>query len=338
MLNETQINELKELLSKPKKIVITTHKSPDGDAMGSSLGLYNYLIKKKHLVKVITPNAHPDFLNWLAGNDNVIVGTEQPEYSEKSFKEADIIFCLDFNHLGRIDQLGAYVNNSAGIKIMIDHHLQPDSFPKYIYSDTSASSTCEMVFCLIEKLGDKAIIDDTIGYCLYTGIVTDTGSFRFAAATSKTLRIAADLMDAGVKNNVVHENIYDCNTPERMKLVGYATSEKFVTLEEYNTVYTCLTQAELDHFKYRSGDTEGIVNMGLSLQGVKLSAFFTERDGIIKISFRSKGDFDVNTFAREHFEGGGHRNAAGGMSNLTMDETVEKFTNLLPRYKAELIK
>lgn len=336
MLNALQIREVKELLSDPKKIVITTHKSPDGDAMGSSLGLYNFLIQKGHTVTVVTPNEYPDFLNWLPGNESVVVATQKAELANTKIEEADVIFCLDYNHLKRIDQLEKSVGEAHAVKILIDHHLQPDTFPNYTLSIIETSSTCELIYDFIDMLEEKKYLSPEVGYCLYTGIMTDTGSFRFPSSSAKTHRVAADLIDRGVKHFFVHEKVYDCNTEDKIKLVGYASSEKFKVLKEYNAAYIYLSQKELDRFNYKSGDTEGLVNMGLSLDGIKLSAFFVERNGSIKVSLRSKGTFDVNLFARKHFEGGGHKNAAGGSSNLSLEEVVVKFTGLLKEYKAEL--
>lgn len=326
-----KVLEIKAHLSKPKHIVIVTHWSPDGDAMGSSLGLYNYLIKKKHKVTVITPNDYPAFLFWLPGNKNVINFSIKASAAKTAVKKAEIIFCLDFNSLKRINALGDEVGKSKALKCMIDHHLQPDNFADFMLHDIQACSTCELIYDFIELMGDKKLIDKNISNCLYTGIMTDTGSFRFPSTKSKTHRIIADLIDAGAQNSEIHNRIYDGNTEGKIRLLGYCLAEKLTVFKEYGTAFFSLSSDELQHFNYKKGDTEGIVNYALSIEGIYFSAFFVERDGEIKTSFRSKGDFDVNLFARQHFNGGGHANAAGGMSDLSLDETIIKFVALLSK-------
>ncbi len=335
-MNAKQLKEVKSLLNKPKNIVIVTHWSPDGDAMGSSLGLYNYLIQLKHKVSVITPNDYPAFLNWLPGNNKVIDFSKQPKPAQTLVAKADIIFCLDFNSLKRIDKLGDEVGKSKGVKFMIDHHLQPESFAKYMLHSIKACSTCELVFELIQLMGHKKLLNKNIANCLYTGIMTDTGSFRFPSTTAKTHKIIAALIEAGAENAEIHNRIYDGNTEGKIKLLGFSLSEKLKVLKEYKTAYFSLTADELERYNYQKGDTEGVVNYALSIDGIRFAAFFVETDGIIKTSFRSQGSFDVNVFARKHFSGGGHANAAGGMSELSMEKTLEKFEELLPDYKTAL--
>jgi len=335
-LKPSQVKELKEILSKPKNIVIVTHWSPDGDAMGSSLGLYNYLKKKKHEVTVITPNDYPAFLYWLPGNKNVINFSVKTKEANKAVAKANIIFCLDFNSLGRINHLGENVGKSKAIKCIIDHHLEPEDFADYMLSDTKSSSTCELVVDFITLMGDKNLIDKNIANCLYTGIVTDTGSFRFPSTSAKTHRIISELIDAGAENSIIHNRIYDDNTEDKLRLLGFLLVQKLTILKEYQTAFFSLKADELKHFNYKKGDTEGVVNYALSIVGIRFAAFFVERDGEIKTSFRSKGKFNVNLFARKHFNGGGHANAAGGMSDVSLDETIIKFVSLLPEYKKEL--
>ena len=335
-LNANQTNELKTLLSKPKKIVIVTHWSPDGDAMGSSLGLYSYLNKKKHKVTVITPNDYPSFLFWLPGNKNVVNFSINTKDAKVAVAKADIIFCLDFNSLKRIDALGDEVAKSQAIKCIIDHHLQPDDFADYMLHNVKACSTCELVYDFIEMMGDKKLINKDISNCLYTGIMTDTGSFRFPSTSAKTHGIIAELINAGAENSEIHTRIYDDNTEDKLRLLGFCLVEKLTVLKEFGTAFFNLSEAELKHFNYKKGDTEGVVNYALSIEGIRFAAFFVERDGEIKTSFRSKGEFNVNLFARKHFNGGGHANAAGGMSDVTLDETIIKFISLLGGYKKEL--
>jgi len=335
-MKPAELKKIKSLLTKPQKIVILTHWSPDGDAMGSSLGLSNYLLKKKHHVSVITPNDSPTFLSWMKGSAKVCEATKELEKATKLIQKASLIFCLDFNSLKRIDKLGPLVEVSVAPKIMIDHHPQPDAFADFMHHSVKACSTCELIYTFIEALGDKKLIDKNIADCLYTGIMTDTGSFRFPSTTADTHRIVAGLIDAGAANAEIHSRVYDDSTEDRLKLLGYSLCEKMVILKEYNTGYISLSEQEQKRFNYQKGDTEGLVNYILSIRGMKFAAFMSERDGMIKMSFRSKGKFDVNQFARTHFGGGGHVNAAGGFSNEKLEKVIEKFQALVPGYGKEL--
>lgn len=337
-MKQADILRLRTLLSAPTHISILTHWSPDGDAMGSSLGMYNYLIQLGHTVQVITPNDYPAFLHWLPGNDKVIDFGKTADAALAAIHQSSILFTLDFNSVQRIGLLGEAVLQSSAVKILIDHHQQPEAYPDYSLWDTTASSTCELVYRFMEMLEHKSLLNAAIANCLYTGIMTDTGSFRFPSTSAQTHRIIAELISAGAENAAIHSRISDDNTESRLKLLGYCLSEKMKVLNEYNTAIISLSEAEQQRFNYKKGDTEGTVNFPLSIATVRLSAFFTERDGIIKISFRSKGDFDVNQLARNHFSGGGHKNAAGGSSNESLDETIQRFIQLLPQYKTDLLK
>ena len=330
-------NALKQLLSAPKRIVIVTHKNPDGDAIGSTLGLYHYLIKSKHDVQVITPNDYPDFLKWIPNEHTILKYHTQTEDCEPIISNAELIFTLDFNVFHRTGDMEAVLTHSTAIKIMIDHHQSPDNYASFTYSDVRMSSTCEMVYNFIDKLGEGDKIDSEIATCLYVGIMTDTGSFRFRSTTSKTHRVIAHLIEKGANNTAIHANVYDSNSYNRLQLLGCALNN-LKTIPEYKTAYITLSQDELMTFDYKKGDTEGIVNYGLSIQGVKLAAIFIEdrQEGIIKISFRSKGEFSVNELSRKYFNGGGHTNAAGGRSELTLSETVKKFISILPHYSKAL--
>ena len=328
------IQEIKQLLSTPKNIVITAHKNPDGDAIGSSLGLHHYLSSLGHNSIVIMPNEYPDFLKWVPGEENIIKYNCDTEAAQTKIREAEMIFTLDYNHLSRSGEMQESLSSAEAIFVMIDHHQQPDDYAQYVYSDVTMSSTCQMVYHFIQKLDDLDKITSELATCIYVGIMTDTGSFRFRSTTSVTHKVVADLIDRGANNTAIHENIYDTNTLSRLQLKGVALKNLKV-LSEYNTAYISLSQAELDQHNFKKGDTEGFVNIGLSIEGVKFAAIFIENktEGIIKISLRSKGDFSVNEFSRDHFEGGGHHNAAGGKSNLSLSETVEKFISILPSYK-----
>ncbi len=336
MLSPVDLSRLKEILRKKKDIVITTHMNPDGDAIGSSLGLYNFLKLNQHKVTVITPNEHPQFLSWMEGADNIIPYDRNTKKCNKIIAYADIVFCLDFNSPSRVDKMESALLEAKGLKVLVDHHLHPHKFCDLNYSDSEACSTCQMVFELIDAMDEKERINAAIANCLYTGIMTDTGSFRFDSTTANTHRIVADLLDAGAQKTMIHESVYDTNSENRMKLLGHALAHKLTILHDLKTAFISLSAEELERFGHQKGDTEGFVNYALSINDIKFAAIFIERDDIVKISFRSKGNFDANTFARENFTGGGHFNAAGAHSDLSLDETILKFVALLPSYKTQL--
>lgn len=335
MMKREDIEEIKALLSSPKKIVIIPHRNPDGDAMGSNLGLSHFLQLKGHTVTVISPNEFPDFLSWMPQADKVKIFEKEKETCTRFLNEAEIIFTLDFNHLARTgEQMEEALKSLKSTFIMIDHHQMPADYARYMFSDTEYGSTCEMVYHFIEAIGEKKLIDPTIGTCLYTGIVTDSGSFRYPSTTGATHRIVAEFIDLGVDNSTIHSLLYDNHSHNRIQILARALQNMKV-LPLYNTSYTYLSQEELTGFNNSKGDTEGIVNYGLSMKDILFTAFFTENkeEGIIKISFRSKGGFDVNKYAREHFSGGGHINAAGGKSTDTMEGTIQKFIATLATTK-----
>lgn len=337
-MTKTDVAHIEKLLSTPKKCVIVPHKNPDGDAMGSTLALYDYLIRNNHECKVIAPNDYPKFLKWLPHTDSVLIFENDTEKSMALINSADLIFTLDFNALHRTGEtMASVLAQSTATKIMIDHHQQPDDYAIYMYSDTSMSSTCEMVFNFIKMLGDEAQIEAVIATCLYTGIMTDTGSFRFPSTTSTTHRIIASLIDKGAKHSQIHNNIYDTNSQSRLQLLGCAL-KNIEVLPTYRTAFIKLAQSDLDAYQFKKGDTEGFVNYALSLEGIIFAVIFIEnrKEHIIKISFRSKGDFSVNQFARMHFNGGGHTNAAGGKSDLNLQATIDKFISILSDYKSQL--
>ncbi len=334
---QKKLDELKVYLSEPKNIVIVGHRNPDGDAMGSTLALYHYFKKKGHKPTVVVPNEYPEFLHWLPGSKTTYRFDWQNNQSQRAIKGSDIIFLLDFNALHRLgsdmqNTLEKYPNDFA----MIDHHQQPDDFT-YMYSDTSICSTCQMVYHFIEMMEDTDLIDADIATCLYTGIMTDTGSFRFRSTTSTTHRVIADLIDKGAENDRIHNNVYDANSYGRLLLLGQSLSNLKI-YPEYKTAFITLTDEEKKRFDFQKGDTEGVVNYALSLKGIVFGVIFIEdkEQQIIKMSFRSKGSFSVNEFARKYFNGGGHDNAAGGKSLSTLDETVKKFVELLPEYQEQL--
>ncbi len=322
-------SKFKNVLKKANNIVITTHWSPDGDAMGSSLALYNFLVQLGKKVKVVVPNAYPEFLDWLPGNKQVIIHQKNEAKVEKLVNSADLIFTLDFNSLKRIEKLGELLQIAKAPIVMVDHHQMPETYATYYFHDVKACSTCELIFDLIVGLGGKKLIDKKIAACLYTGIMTDTGSFRYPSVNANTHLVVSELLKTGMIPADIHSAIYDTYSYERLKLLGYLLSEKMAVIINMPVAYFSVTEDELKRFNYQKGDTEGIVNYPFSIKGIKVCALFMESpEGYIKISFRSKGKIDVNKFAREHFSGGGHINAAGGKSDLSLEETVNKFTAL----------
>jgi phosphoesterase RecJ-like protein len=335
-----QLESFRELISTPKNIVITTHFKPDADALGSSLGLAGYLKKKGHTVTVITPSDYPKFIEWMAGNEGVI---NYEDYklrgkTNRLIANADIIFCLDFSVLARIEAMADPVRQSKAVKVMIDHHTFPEDFAQFTYHDTKAAATAQLIFQLIELLGDKALLDIPICECLYAGIMTDTGSFRHPSTTPAVHRIAADIMELGVNTNLIHRRIYDSSTAERMKFLGYVLSEKLVVLPEYRVAYFTVTEEELKKYNSQTGDTEGIVNYGLQIEGIVMSIIIVDRPEAVKMSFRSVEEFAVNQMASKHFNGGGHKNASGGKTTgIGLQATIDKLLSILPEYQEALL-
>ncbi|NQZ44904.1 MAG: bifunctional oligoribonuclease/PAP phosphatase NrnA [Flavobacteriaceae bacterium] len=336
-MNVEDAATVRTLLSKPQKIVIVPHKNPDGDAIGASLGLQLFLKTMGLDAQVIAPNDYPKFLKWMPGSQEVINFERQQHTAEKLILGAGLVFTMDFNDLSRAGSMQDTLLQTEADFIMIDHHQQPDDYALVTYSDVTMSSTCEMVYNFIARLDGTDDISADIATCLYTGIMTDTGSFKYPSTTSETHRTVADLIDKGAQNMTIHQQVYDTNRPSRLHLLGSALGN-LVILEDYHTAYTWLTQAELNKFGYSKGDTEGFVNYGLTLDGINFAVIFieNEEEGIIKISFRSVGMFSVNEFARTHFSGGGHTNAAGGRSTESMERTIANFESLLSGYKNEL--
>lgn len=336
MTNE-EISKVKELLKPSKKIVIVPHKGPDGDAMGSTLALKILLEEQGHFVHLIAPNDYPDFLKWMPYQEEVLIYDKEPQKCDPIIAEAEVIFTLDFNHLSRAGEMYESLQAAKAKFIMIDHHQQPDDYAEITYSDVTMCSTCQMVYHFIVNIGLKEKITPQIATCLYTGIMTDTGSFRYRSTTSLTHRVIADLIEKGADNTTIHENVFDTSSYGQLQLLGCALQNLRV-VEGLRTAYITLTQEELDRHNFKKGDTEGFVNYGLSLQGIVFAAIFIENEAekIVKISLRSKGTFSVNDFARRYFSGGGHINAAGGKSDLSLQETVDKFISILPNYKTSL--
>ena len=333
------VQRLKVLLSRSKKIVITTHKGPDGDAIGSSLGLFHLLKQLGHEVRVITPNEYAKFLHWLPGNIDVINYEEREQEANKITSQADLIFLLDFSHINRIASYADSIKNSSATKIMIDHHQDPDKdIADIIFSDTNACSTAQMVFEIIEAMGMKNHLNKVISECLYVGIMTDTGSFKYASTTAKTHHIISELITAGAENAKIHDLIYDNSSANRIQMLGYCLNKKLKLYPENNAAIISLNDEELKRFNFKKGDTEGFVNYALAIEGIKFAAFIAEKDGLVKLSLRSKGNFKVNEIANKYFNGGGHINASGGISELSVNQTIIKIEKIINKYKSELNK
>ncbi len=324
-MRKDSFKSFQNLLKKSSKIVIVTHFSPDGDAMGSSLALHLFLKKLGKKTQVIVPNAYPDFLHWLPDNNKVLIYDKNKVKAEKHLAQADLIFTLDFNSYKRLEGLGEALADATAPKVLIDHHQQADDYAAYYFYDTRACSTCELVYDFIVGLKHKNLIDKKIAACLYTGIMTDTGSFRFPSVNVHTHEILAGLLATGLVPAEVHSAVYDSYSYDRIKLLGYALSEKLKIVEGFPVAFFKRNEKELNRFHYQKGDTEGLVNYPFSIKGIKVCALLNETDSYIKMSFRSKGKLDMNKFARSFFNGGGHINAAGGKSNESLSSTEEKF-------------
>ncbi len=336
ILKKNDFHSIHSLLQQPQKILITTHTNPDGDAIGSSLALFGYLRKNGHSVTVMIPDPDPKFLQWMPFHENLLVYCLEKEICRAHIQEATLIFCVDFNSLSRLNQAEADCRCSTARKILIDHHTQPSNDFDFLISDTQTSSTSELVYDFIANSGDKEKIDTEMATCIYAGIITDTGSFSYSCNYEKTYLITADLYRRGIDGEHIHRLVYDTYSESRLRLLGYAISEKLVVLPEYHAAYIALTRQELDRFNHQIGDTEDIVNYALSIADINIAALFYEREDIVKVSLRSKGHFSVNDIARTYFEGGGHVNAAGANSKLSLKDTVDVFVKFLPTFQEQL--
>ena len=334
-----QIEEFYPLLSSKKKIVITTHQKPDGDAMGSSLGLFHFLNKLGHQVSVISPTNWASFLNWMPGVKEVIDFEMYQHKAKEIIAEAEILFCLDFNTLSRIKHMQPCIEQANCIKVLIDHHQEPQTAAfNYGASDTQKSSTCEMVYDFIMQSNHQDQLDVDIATCLYTGVMTDTGSFRFPSTTASVHRMVAHFFDLGLQHSAVHNNVFDNFLENRLRFIGNALLNRMEVFYEYNTAVMCIPKSDIKKFEIKTGDTEGLVNYMQSITGIKLAAIVIDREEERKWSFRSKDGFDVNEFARKHFEGGGHAAAAGGRSSDSLETTYKHFLTVIKQYETELNK
>lgn len=331
-ITESKLQAIKDAISQNKNIAILSHLNPDGDAIGSSLALYHYFRNKGIPVSVILPNHFPGFLKWMPDSEQILTIKSRKKTAISKIEQADIIFCLDFNELSRIENMKEAVEQSKALKVLIDHHPSPQPFADYTFSDTSVSSASELLYEFLCALGGRQTINKTIATCIYSGIMLDTGNFSFNSSNPRTFRIVAELLEKGIDKDEIFYRCYNNYSEDRIRLLGHCLKEKLVILPEHNAGYICISAAELEKFNYQIGDSEGFVNYPLSIKGIIFATLFIEKKEHIKMSFRSKGNFDVNQFARAHFNGGGHKNAAGGKSPVSLTETIEKFKNYLHRY------
>lgn len=336
MFDKTQITKVGQLLDQPKNIALISHKNPDGDTVSAALAMMHYLRMKGHDVSVLVPNQYPEFYNWLPGSQEFIIFDKEAALVRKKIEKADLIFCLDFNRMNRTGNMASDLLKANGIKIVIDHHIEPSEEFKYYFTTVDTSSTGELVYEFIEAMGDTSLINKEIALSLYTAIMTDTGSFSYSCDYGRTYQIVADLIDKGLEPSLVHKLVYDTFTENRLRLLGFSISERMLVWNDLHTAVIYLDKKDLERFDYQVGDTEGVVNYPLSMEGVNLSILLSEKDKLIRISFRSKGNFNVNNLAGNHFDGGGHKNAAGGTSALTMQLTIEKLKEVIELYKKEL--
>lgn len=326
---KSHLSEFKEQLQASKNIVILTHHRPDGDAIGSSLALALFLKKKGFFPQVIIPSAFSEQFNFLKGVEDVLNFETEREKTIRLIEEAELIFCLDFNSIARLNQLATILSRAKAPKIMVDHHPEPDNFAKFEYCNDKYGSTAELIYELILMIDSDYQFETSVAEAIYTGILTDTGMFQYPSTRAETFKIAANLFDAGVNGNKIFNHIYNNYSENRLKFLGYSISEKMKVFPDKNAAMIFINREEIDRFELGIGDTEGLVNYPLKLTGIKFSTLIIEREDLVKLSFRSIEDFDVNDFARKHFLGGGHKNAAGGQSKLSLEKTVQKFIRIL---------
>lgn len=329
---------LQDLLQKPKRIVITAHANPDGDAIGSSLGLFHYLKQFGHRITIIIPTEIPAFLNWMPDFNQILVYEHTKRISNQLLAEADVIFCLDYNDPSRVERMATALQESEAYKVMIDHHLHPSDFCHAVLSDTSASSACQLVYeWIVAMEGEQQMTADCLN-SIYVGLLTDTGGFRHATSP-RLFRIVASMLERGVDNNKMTDLVFNSYTVKSFNLLAYCISDRLELLDDCNTGIISLSKEDHRKYNIKRGDLEGVVNFILKIRSIRCAALITERNDIVKLSTRSKGDFSVQELCSKHFNGGGHKNASGGASNLPFEEVVQKFKSLVRgEYKDELTK
>lgn len=337
-LSHKQIESLKEMLAQPRlRIVILSHTNPDGDAVGSSLAWAEVLRARGHEVTCVVPNKYPYFLDWMPGIEEVVVfKTDTEGRAVKAIAEADVLFCLDFNAVSRLEILSETIQgNTTARRVLIDHHLQPDEGFDIVFSHPESSSTCFLVYCLVEAMYGTGAITRRMGELLYVGMMTDTGNFAFSHLTPELFRAVAVLLEKGISIPEIHNSVYNAYTEGRARLFGYAINRKMALIEDGTVAYMSLLESEMRRFQFQQGDSEGFVNYALTIKKVKMSAMFLAHRKFIRVSLRSRGDVDVNLFARKYFNGGGHKNAAGGKSFLSMEETIDHYIRSVREFAEE---
>ncbi len=332
-----EVSKVYPYLEEHRKIVITMHQKPDGDAIGAALGLCHFFEVNGHTVSVISPTNWANFLKWMPGCAKVIDYEAAKVEAERLIFDADILFCLDFNIMHRTKNMEKVLTETRCIKVLIDHHQQPQEAAfDFGISNVLKSSTCEMVYDFIIESPWKKLLNKDIATCLFTGILTDTGSFRFASAGAGMHRAVAVLKETGIDHSAIFEHIYDNFSENRLRFIGNALLNRMEVLYEYNTALMVIPVKDILKYRIQTGDTEGLVNYLLTIEGIKLGALLIDRTEERKWSFRSKGNFDVNIFARNHFEGGGHKNAAGGRSSEDLEQSVIEFKEVIKQYEQQL--
>ena len=331
------IKQFEELIkSSSKSIVLVPHMHADGDAMGSVLGLWRILKNAGLKVKVISPTKYPEFYHWMDGHEEVIIYSHHPKQSARALEESDLLICMDFNQLSRLGDMKALVESYQGKKVLVDHHPYPGNFTDLVISDISYSSTCELIFSILQSTEFAPYIDKNAASSFFTGIMTDTGSFDFSVSNPNTFEVVAQLTRMGIDQQDIHSKVYDNFSADRMRLMGFCLSNRMTVYPEYHTAAMYITLEDQKAFNFITGDNEGFVNMPLSIKGVVFSALFTEKEKYIKVSFRSKGEFAVNEVCEKYFNGGGHRNASGGELYASMQETLLKFQSILPEFEEKI--
>ncbi len=338
IIQQEKINKVEDLVDKADKAVIVTHVSPDGDAIGSSLGLYHYLTDLGLEVNIIVPNEFPYFLKWPKGAKDILVYEKYGEFADKLIEETDLIFCLDFNVINRIKDLGPAVEASKAKKILIDHHPYPSDFCDIVISHPEISSTSELIFRLICRMGDFELMSKASATAIYMGMMTDTGAFTYNSNNAEIYYIIGQLLSKGIDKDMIYSKVYHNYSTDRFRMMGYMLSERMKIFEEYGVAMIWLSEDEQKRFNAQKGDTEGFANVPLNIKGITFSAFFREDENMIKISFRSQGEFPSNTFASQCYNGGGHLNAAGGEFYGTLEDAISLFEKALPEYSELLIK
>ena len=328
---------LRRIVREPHNVAIFSHRNPDGDAIGSTLAMKHYLEQYGHTVHILFPSEYPEEFEALPGASDILIWDIQPEECKQVINRKNLLFFLDFNALDRIDKLGEYVRGINVPKVMIDHHLYPDPIADYTFSESEASSTCELVYRFIEAMDDKnKIVPGTVGKCIYTGLITDTGSFRHAT-NPKVFRIAADLVERGMDDTGVQDMIFNSQKEKNLRLLGHCLCNRMEFYPEYKTGLIWLSRKDYEQFDIQRGDTEGIVNYLLSIRDVRVAAFIHNQPTVVKLSLRSKGAIDVQEICKKHFKGGGHKNAAGAYSHDSLKATIDKFKSILPEYKDKIL-